>query len=405
MNIKQVFPFFFYLFCFGCKHKIMNGHLEEMNLKGDIILIQNEYGEYSFFDENGFIIKSYIEEKDISEISNYYYVNGRLVSKIKLSLYDNELHKSVETNYYDENQNIKYKVVKQKDRNRTIFERSNFQYLNGLLISDSVTRSVDYDDKSFYGSRSYSKYRYSNGLKMKVEREFNSFFSKEEFEQDITIEDVSEYHKSVSTFLNGLEIKNETEDGVINYEYIFDAIGNWIERRANMAGENTVSRRIIFYKGNDISYYEKNFEKVQKGILEPTPTNNEENNSPIISTDTYEEELTMNLSPIEKRRACSSCNGTGKCEKCNRVFKKPYYTGQGSYERRNETRFGLIICNDCSGYGHKQKHRDGVGWEPSIDCYITSCQDGWVNCNQCNSNGNGSNLGICKWCNGTGYRN
>ena len=101
-------------------------------------------------------------------------------------------------------------------------------------------------------------------------------------------------------------------------------------------------------------------------------------------------------------RKCYSCNGTGKCKSCSQIFKKPYYKGDGSYEWRNETRMGLVMCNDCFGRGHKQKHRDFGGWEPAGDCYVSGCQDGWVNCRECNSNGNGQYLGQCQRCRGTG---
>jgi hypothetical protein len=63
------------------------------------------------------------------------------------------------------------------------------------------------------------------------------------------------------------------------------------------------------------------------------------------------------------------------------------------------------MCQDCSGNGHKQRHVvGGSGWEPNGDCYVGGCEDGWVNCRECNGSGNGTLLGKCRDCKGTGYR-
>jgi len=107
----------------------------------------------------------------------------------------------------------------------------------------------------------------------------------------------------------------------------------------------------------------------------------------------------------QQRGECSTCGGTGKCKSCSEIFKKTYYKGNGSYDYRNETRPGLVLCRDCFGRGHKQSSRHGGGWEPSDDCYVSGCTDGWVNCRECNSNGNGRNIGQCDRCDGSGYRN
>ena len=38
------------------------------------------------------------------------------------------------------------------------------------------------------------------------------------------------------------------------------------------------------------------------------------------------------------------------------------------------------------------------------DCWSGGCIDGWVFCKECNYNGNGSNLGKCNKCQGTGKK-
>ena len=63
------------------------------------------------------------------------------------------------------------------------------------------------------------------------------------------------------------------------------------------------------------------------------------------------------------------------------------------------------MCNDCSGRGHKQVKRERGGWEPGLDCHVTGCMDGWQFCHSCNNSGRGTNIGECRKCRGTGYRN
>jgi hypothetical protein len=113
---------------------------------------------------------------------------------------------------------------------------------------------------------------------------------------------------------------------------------------------------------------------------------------------------TYNFSNSKNNKTCYSCNGSGKCSVCSKSFKKPYYTGNGGYQWRNESRPGLVLCNDCSGRGHQQQKSSRGGWEPSGKCYVRICQDGWVPCKECNPSGNGRNIGNCKNCNGTGSK-
>lgn len=131
------------------------------------------------------------------------------------------------------------------------------------------------------------------------------------------------------------------------------------------------------------------------------------------TNDSFIKELTQNsldassssLNTQTTKSVCKYCKGTGKCRECGKTFRKEFYKGNGSYENRNESRPGFVMCNDCRGRGHKQVKRSEGGWEPGGDCYVSSCVDGWTPCRECNSYGNGSNPGKCKDCKGTGYRN
>ncbi len=122
------------------------------------------------------------------------------------------------------------------------------------------------------------------------------------------------------------------------------------------------------------------------------------------SSNTYQEPEREKQQPEKVK--CYSCRGSGDCGKCSKTCSKPYYQGNGSYKWRNETKQGYTMCQDCFGRGHKQSHVvGGSGWEPNGDCYVSDCEDGWVNCRECNGSGNGTLLGKCRDCKGTGYRN
>ena len=146
----------------------------------------------------------------------------------------------------------------------------------------------------------------------------------------------------------------------------------------------------------DNSPDEINDEPIQNEVNSQTET---EDNS---SSNTYQEPERQQPEKVN----CYSCRGSGNCGKCSKTCSKPYYQGNGSYKWRNETKPGYTMCQDCFGRGHKQSHVvGGSGWEPNGDCYVSGCEDGWVNCRECNGSGNGTLLGKCRDCKGTGYRN
>lgn len=107
--------------------------------------------------------------------------------------------------------------------------------------------------------------------------------------------------------------------------------------------------------------------------------------------------------------ACTSCKGTGVCPNCSKAVKKRYMDDRCSLNERNEVKFGYILCRNCSGLGftttnHNCDCPNGVGWCYEKDCTSGGCMDGWVFCEECNNNGNGSNLGKCNACKGTGKK-
>ncbi len=96
---------------------------------------------------------------------------------------------------------------------------------------------------------------------------------------------------------------------------------------------------------------------------------------------------------------CWSCGGSGKCNTCNKSCKKVQFKNCEAPTFREEIRPGYVLCNDCSGYG-VQRTNVGcgcTGWCVESDCYVNSCEGGWVQCRDCYSS-----PGTCKHCHGTG---
>jgi uncharacterized protein (TIGR02145 family) len=98
--------------------------------------------------------------------------------------------------------------------------------------------------------------------------------------------------------------------------------------------------------------------------------------------------------PKEK---CPSCYGSGLCFKCGKTQEAGYYDRSRNYIKIREIRYGMIICDMCHGEGE---------FMDSGECLHCNSR-GWLFCNNCNSQGNGSwangkNVGRCLRCKGTG---
>ena len=202
---------------------------------------------------------------------------------------------------------------------------------------------------------------------------------------------------------DGIKIKSTTK----KYEYNYDENGNWIQKRQIEEGVlKSTTNRTIVYKGGETSIYINEIDKIISSLSgSGNNINNSSQNDGISSSSNQNNYSQQNQQTDTQKRKCSYCNGTGKCKECGKTFRKSYYKGNGSYDDRNESRPGLVMCRDCYGRGHKQVKRTEGGWEPGGDCYVGYCQDGWLVCRVCNSNGNGKSPGQCKECDGTGYKN
>jgi antitoxin component YwqK of YwqJK toxin-antitoxin module len=136
-------------------------------------------------------------------------------------------------------------------------------------------------------------------------------------------------------------------------------------------------------------------------MLNPSSPSYSSNSRPNSSASSNSQSSTTQAS------ACTSCKGTGVCPNCSKAVKKPYSKdGCGSTEDRSEIKTGYILCNSCDGWGYLRTNVNCPcsGWCYEKDCYYISCMDGWIFCKECNYNGNGSNLGKCYACKGTGKK-
>ena len=208
---------------------------------------------------------------------------------------------------------------------------------------------------------------------------------------------------------------NEVKKEVINnagdievrlYTYSFDEKGNWIEKYKN--GELESSRR-IYYKGDDLTMVKNELMNKMESIYPKSDNSNPESQNNQSGDQSNNNSTSSNNNSSKNsqipREECWDCKGSGDCQECSKTFRKEYYKGNGSYDSRNETKQGYVMCNDCRGRGHKQVKRERGGWEPGLDCHVTGCMDGWNFCRTCNSYGNGTNIGKCRKCRGTGYQN
>jgi hypothetical protein len=132
---------------------------------------------------------------------------------------------------------------------------------------------------------------------------------------------------------------------------------------------------------------------------------NSETESNDNSSNTYQEPETQQ----QQQQPCFGCKGTGECRSCSKTFRVHYWDDRSNgWKDRNESRRGYTMCDDCDGSGVKYKRSDFPNqgkWEIERKCYVSSCKDGWIFCRECNNGGSGRDIGKCKECRGSGYRN
>lgn len=366
--------------CSNDKKYTINSDLDAENLKGNVILIieDNNFSQrvsYSLYDTDGNLTKT-MERSDNEEfkfldnVDEFIYADGK-IQKIN--------RKNIESNIFEifyYGTDGKLNSSETFNEKGKISERKFFEFDdNGNKISDS-TLFGEIPHNHFI----INKYYFEN----------NKLRSK----------------KLYSSLLDGSKI--------YTYKYVFDSQGNWIQQKVFVNGkfQNDINRQ-IFYEGQDVSEYENKFNLLLNQLKPSSDINNSsvgslgsETNGAVIGSDSPEsEDVNSNENKREQTemRKCSRCSGTGECSTCMKTFTTHSWEGKDrGWRDRNETRLGQVMCTTCRGAGVNYG-RHPLGEDPeSKECYVSSCNIGWLNCPDCNYNGNGNNIGECRYCKGTG---
>jgi len=197
-------------------------------------------------------------------------------------------------------------------------------------------------------------------------------------------------------------------------DYTYDDKGNWIVKRERRGGNVEVTSRTIIYKGGDYSSYVNQFEVAIVNLLNSvkgekdlnSSVSGNLNSSPTLYSSNNSNSHNQN-STNQTKNQCSYCRGTGKCPTCNRTFRVHFWNENlKNWDDRNETRPGYVMCSDCHGSGKIYGTVNATTGEiESKPCYVLGCHNGWLYCQDCNYSGEGTNLGVCSHCHGTGYQN
>jgi hypothetical protein len=206
-----------------------------------------------------------------------------------------------------------------------------------------------------------------------------------------------------------IQINEKKSKNIIEYsiEFIFAiaVLGFLFIGVMYLKDPENVKNRLGLSNNNSI-YIEDESSSSKETNIEDNSSSSEETNIENNSSINEQNSSEQSSSQQQEQRRCSSCNGSGKCSTCMKSFRVHYWAGKGpGWKDENETRPGKVMCNDCHGagviYGSKL-----LGEDPeSKKCYVGSCNNGWLNCRECNYSGNGNKLGECKKCKGSGVDN
>jgi hypothetical protein len=388
--------------------------LEKENLKGDVIYVEYIREPLCLdanleFNDKGFIIRkmTFIPTYNIYEEIEYFYEDGKIVKDVfsRNDVKTNEIIYKPTTYEYGNNGELsetlmersngikivtKYKynedlLIESIENSPISIIKTTFHYTNNQIDS-TISQDEDIEDKTI---RTTSQYFNDKGQKIKEKHDFGV--------------DLYEYDESNLIIK---EVSNR-QDGVSKrkYTYEYDDNRNWIKKYSNGKLEK---ERKIYYKGDDYTDIKNKIEKYKSNfsgnVVKSSNNNSQTESNDNSSSNTYQEPERQQQPEKVK---CYMCKGSGNCGECGKIFRVHTWEGNG-WKDRNETRLGYVMCSDCSGAGvfYKRSDYPNVGkWEIEKKCYVGNCNSGWKPCNKCNGYGNGTLLGKCRDCKGTGYRN
>ena len=391
--VELIFLSILLLFIGSCGKNTNQNDLEKLNLKGDVVLIKDGEKGFSstiFFNDKGNIIKEYFDYNGNSYIKNYFYIDDKLSKTIKISNEKNFIngvyyHNVYEENFNYDNNGILNSMVGQGDNSKV--SNTYYFYENGKLIKDST--------KEVFGfiATTVQNFEYNGESLVRREKNQKVFGNKSMFDKG----KIDASFKYVYSIENGLDTKEISDEGdAFSYEYENDLKGNWTKQKKS---NGEVWKREIFYKGDDISLHENKFEELKKELSSSSSETNN-NQDPTSNNEVVPEEKNIqsnNTPQQQEKRKCYSCNGTGQCPKCSKPQRVRYKQGESPSDH-NEIRLGMIVCTQCGG------NLMNWGADKNKSCYLCKAS-GWLYCPECNSSGNGSYIGKCKRCKGSGFDN
>ena len=342
--------------------------LEKMNLKGDVIGYieyskDTTFNTFTFINENGNVLYSYVYSPLKNDGSHFYQY----------------------TNYTYFNNLLQLQQTQGQGGNNDMFSQHKIYLYSGRNIINIMEfyDGKPWEEISFkydtldYPKNEIKKYLYegNNGILL----ENNYFWNEGNLDSIISYYGGNIHNKEY--FKDGRLIKriNINDDGEISensaiFEYRLDKFNNDVKKYEKDLNGNLIDStfRIIKYKGDDISYYEKKYIEIQMLAHNLTNKNssiNSNSDNNVVSENNY-------VAPQVQQKQwvnCRVCHGTG-----------------------------LNICSECGGKGIRECpncHGRGFYW----DAQRSSCNycggHGQAQCNQCYGKGN---RGSCSSCGGRG---
>ena len=279
-------------------------------------------------------------------------------------------------------------------------------FKNGIFEGQGTLKTKDYYSSiGEFGNGKFQKYEGQDNLKNYTNTTYVGGFKegKKSGQGTFTTTDGVSY---VGGFLN--DVRNG--HGSMTYPYGEKYVGEWLDDKksgqgtfTNLNGEKNIGK----FKDNNYINQEKldndalikNY--IAYSFLKSILSSSENNQS---SSNSSGSESYSNSSGSSKHQ-CTYCNGTGNCKSCSKTFEVRVYDFRSkTWKFKKESRKGSFMCKDCLGAGVKYK-MNGGNYEIEKNCDIGICNSGWISCHECNSRGNGTNIGQCRECRGTGQKN
>ncbi|MBM3455803.1 MAG: hypothetical protein FJX80_11745 [Bacteroidetes bacterium] len=406
----------------GCSSELNNTKSDLMkgNLKGDVVLTVTTYsydgGKTSFalFNENGMYIKDIIGLANSSGLMwEYSYENNKIIWSIFSANFSGELVQSKTTYSYDSNGRLSEsnsggsstqyiynedgQLIKSSEEGNLVKITEEFYYSKNVLDSQVRVVITKKDGSTYFEKRIY--------LNEKVATFIFGRFGSNEFPNSngITFYKYNDKGDCIEEKSDEYENEKMSKSTLNRYEYSYDENGNWLQKTRFENGTlSTVLTRVIVYRGEETSPYVNEMDKITAQILN---NSNKQNNSSrdLDYSGQSNQGSSSNSNQQNVRPICRGCKGSGDCMSCSKTFQVHYWDERvNGWKNRNESRKGYTMCSDCQGSGVKYKRGDYGGWVVDRKCHVSTCNDGWTFCNECNSYGSGRDIGKCKKCRGTG---